>query len=176
MLVRAAIAIALMLSAGTVSLPAKGKTEQADVPRDYSNGLAAGQRDARDCGIAVLSGFRLGKRNLILPWVIGTEMPGGDLVGKSAEYVGGYVEEYRNKAKPKRFLYSLAGAEVEPPANTGKDTKDSCSDCGCCSSGGEFDEEVCLGCAGLGLGAGCEILEGLGEVASGVGSAMNSCQ
>jgi len=123
MLVRAAIAIALMLSAGTVSLPAKGKTEQADVPRDYSNGLAAGQRDARDCGIAVLSGLRLGKRNLILPWVIGTEMPGGDLVGKSAEYVGGYVEEYRNKAKPKRFLYSLAGAEVEPPANTGKDTK-----------------------------------------------------
>jgi hypothetical protein len=31
----------------------------------------------------------LGNTNLILPWVIGTEMPGGDLVGKSAEQVGG---------------------------------------------------------------------------------------
>jgi hypothetical protein len=38
-------------------------------------------------GIGVRSGLRLGPTRLILPWVIGTEVPGGSLVGKPSEYV-----------------------------------------------------------------------------------------
>jgi hypothetical protein len=39
-------------------------------------------------------------------------VPGANLIGKSAEYVAGYMDGYRHEAKPKNFLYSLVGFAV----------------------------------------------------------------
>lgn len=145
---KTAITIVLVLSVGGAPLNAKGKTEKVNEPQDYTSGLAAGQRDAKRSGVWVLSGLNLGATRLILPWVIGTEVPGGNLVGRSAKYVGGYVDKYKSKAKPRNFQYSLAGVAVTPSNSDKK---------GCNPNGPSFDKydmENCLDC-------GCQILDGL---------------
>jgi len=143
-----AVVLILLLGVGSTPLLAKGKTEKVNEPSEHASGLAAGQRDARGSGVWVLSGLNLGPTRLILPWVIGTEVPGGNLVGKSAVYVGGYVDEYQSKAKPRNFQYSLAGVAVTPSNSDKK---------GCNPNGPSFDKydmENCLDC-------GCQILDGL---------------
>jgi len=153
---KAAVAIVLMLSVGGAPLNAKGKTEKVNEPREYFSGLAAGHSDARGSGVWVLSGLNLGPTRLILPWVIGTEVPGGNLVGRSAKYVGGYVDEYQSKAKPRNFQYSLAGVAVTPSSFN----EEECASC--CPS---FSEEKCAaGCAEAGLGVGLGAIEGCGSV------------
>jgi hypothetical protein len=138
-----AIAIALVLASGA-SLAAQQQSE------DYAHGLVAGQRDARDNGVGVLSGVRLGRTRLVLSWVLGTAVPGGDLVGKSAEYVGGYMDEYKSKAKPRNFQYSrVAWSNWDD-----QDTKD-------CACGA-------LQCVGT-------ILFGILEAAGSVAGALSSC-
>jgi hypothetical protein len=151
---KTAVAIVLVLSVGGAPLNAKGKTERVNEPREYFSGLAAGHSDARGSGVWVLSGLNLGPTRLILPWVIGTEVPGGNLVGKSAQYVGGYVDEYQSKAKPRNFQYSLV-------AGAGRDSDQEAMDCVC----GVLD------CTGF-------VLNGVGEVATSIMSLfdfVNSC-
>jgi hypothetical protein len=68
--------------------------------------------DARGQAVWILSGLLLGPIGLILPWVINPRVPGANLIGKSAEWVAGYMDGYRHEAKPKNFLYSLVGFAV----------------------------------------------------------------
>ena len=151
-----AVVLILLLGVGSTPLLAKGKTEKVNEPSEHASGLAAGQRDARGSGVWVLSGLNLGPTRLILPWVIGTEVPGGNLVGKSAVYVGGYVDEYQSKAKPKHFSYSLVGVAV----TSSSFNEEECASC--CPS---FSEEKCAaGCAEAGLGVGLGAIEGCGSV------------
>ncbi len=79
---------------------------------DYDQGKLQGEVDAKGQAIWILSGLLLGPIGLILPWIINPRVPGGNLIGKSAEYVAGYMDGYRREAKPKNFLYSLIGFAV----------------------------------------------------------------
>jgi hypothetical protein len=79
---------------------------------EYDQGRLQGELDAKGQPIWILSGLLLGPIGLILPWVINPSVPGANLIGKSAEYVAGYMDGYRHEAKPKNFLYSLVGFAV----------------------------------------------------------------
>jgi hypothetical protein len=85
---------------------------------DYDQGKLQGEVDAKGQAIWILSGLLLGPIGLILPWVINPHVPGANLVGKSAEYVAGYMDGYRRAAKPKNFFYSLGGFAVWAVAAT----------------------------------------------------------
>jgi hypothetical protein len=79
---------------------------------EYDQGRLQGELDAKGQAVWILSGLLLGPIGLILPWVINPSVPGANLIGKSAEYVAGYMDGYRHEAKPKNFLYSLVGFAV----------------------------------------------------------------
>lgn len=79
---------------------------------EYEQGKLQGELDARGQAVWILSGLLLGPIGLILPWVINPHVPGANLIGKSLEYVTGYMDGYRHDAKPKNFLYSLIGFAV----------------------------------------------------------------
>ena len=79
---------------------------------EYDLGKIQGELDARGQAIWILSGLLLGPIGLILPWVINPHVPGANLIGKSAEWVAGYMDGYRHEAKPKNFLYSMVGFAV----------------------------------------------------------------
>jgi hypothetical protein len=79
---------------------------------EYEQGKLQGEMDARGQAVWILSGLLLGPIGLILPWIINPRVPGANLIGKSVEYVTGYMDGYRHQAKPKNFLYSLVGFAV----------------------------------------------------------------
>ena len=79
---------------------------------EYDLGKLQGEVDAKGQAIWILSGLLLGPIGLILPRVINPRVPGANLIGKSAEYVAGYMDGYRHEAKPKNFLCSLVGFAV----------------------------------------------------------------
>jgi len=79
---------------------------------EYELGKIQGELDARGQAVWILSGLLLGPIGIILPWIINPHVPGANLIGKSAEWVAGYMDGYRHEAKPKNFLYSLIGFAV----------------------------------------------------------------
>jgi len=103
-MLRGTLAVALILCLGAA--PAFAQQE------DYQMGRLQGEVDARGQAVWILSGLLLGPIGLILPWVINPRVPGANLIGKSAEWVAGYMDGYRHEAKPKNFLYSLVGFAV----------------------------------------------------------------
>jgi hypothetical protein len=109
---------------------------------EYEQGKLQGEMDARGQAVWILSGLLLGPIGLILPWIINPRVPGANLIGKSAEYVTGYMDGYRHEAKPKNFLYSLIGFAVWGAAavvvtvrlaNTANEAATGCGDA--CSTG-----------------------------------------
>jgi len=108
------IAVLLVLCVATIPVVAQENSDEGSVEPgdDYDSGLAAGKQDARGKGIWILSGLFLGPIGLILPWVISPKVPGGNLIGKSAKYIDGYTEGYKNKARARNFMYSLLGFPI----------------------------------------------------------------
>jgi hypothetical protein len=136
-MLRGALAIVLILCLGAAPAFAQ-QTE-------YELGKLQGEVDARGQAVWILSGLLLGPIGLILPWVINPRVPGASLIGKSAEYVAGYMDGYRHEAKPKNFLYSLVGfavwtaaavALVVGMANVADSSADACGE-SCGSSCGD---------------------------------------
>ncbi len=126
---RRALAVALVLC--LVAAPAFAQQTE------YEQGKLQGEVDARGQAVWILSGLLLGPIGLILPWVINPRVPGANLIGKSAEYVTGYMDGYRHEAKPKNFLYSLVGFAVWTAAavaltvglaNAANETANDCGD------------------------------------------------
>jgi hypothetical protein len=103
-MLRGTLAVVLILCLGAAPVFAQQE--------DYQMGKLQGEVDARGQAVWILSGLLLGPIGLILPWVINPRVPGANLIGKSAEYVAGYMDGYRHEAKPKNFLYSLVGFAV----------------------------------------------------------------
>jgi hypothetical protein len=107
--------VALILSLCLYAAPLaaqQGSGESGSIAEDYNQGWLDGQFDAEGKGIWILSGLFLGPIGIILPWVISPKVPGARLIGKSVAYVEGYTDGYRQKAKPKNFLYSMIGFGV----------------------------------------------------------------
>ena len=88
--------------------------EQSDEPElsDYAQGKLDGKEEAEGRGIWILSGLFLGPVGLVLPWIFTPEVPGGSFVGKSADYVEGYQDGYKVRAKVGNFMYSLTGFAI----------------------------------------------------------------
>lgn len=103
-MLRGTLAVVLILCLGAAPVFAQQE--------DYQMGRLQGEVDARGQAVWILSGLLLGPIGLILPWVINPRVPGANLIGKSAEWVAGYMDGYRHEAKPKNFLYSLVGFAV----------------------------------------------------------------
>lgn len=107
--------MALILSLCLCAAPLAAQQESSEsgsMTEDYNQGWLDGQADAEGKGLWVLSGLLLGPIGIILPWVISPKVPGSRLIGKSVAYVEGYTDGYRQKAKPKNFLYSMIGFGV----------------------------------------------------------------
>jgi hypothetical protein len=130
---RRALVVALVLC--LVAAPAFAQQTE------YEQGKLQGELDARGQAVWILSGLLLGPIGLILPWVINPRVPGANLIGKSAEYVTGYMDGYRHEAKPKNFLYSLVGfavwtaAAVALTVGLANAASETANDCGNACSG-----------------------------------------
>jgi hypothetical protein len=140
-------ALAALLILCLAGLPAFAQQE----PTDYELGKLQGELDARGKAIWILSGLLLGPIGIILPWVINPHVPGANLIGKSPEYVAGYMDGYRHKAKPKNFFYSLGGFAVWTAvvtlaiigvANSSERAADSCGE-SCGNAFGKSLNESC---------------------------------
>lgn len=123
---------------------------------DYQLGKLQGEMDARGQAVWILSGLLLGPIGLILPWVINPRVPGASLIGKSAEWVAGYMDGYRHEAKPKNFLYSLVGFAVWGAAavalavgltNAANSSANACGDSCGSSCGDVFDNWATDSCS-----------------------------
>jgi hypothetical protein len=88
---------------------AQAETNQAQADRDRAAGYLDGELAASGKGVWLLSGLFLGPIGLVLPWVVSPKVPGGNLIGKSAEYVESFTQAYKVKARKRNFLYSLGG-------------------------------------------------------------------
>jgi hypothetical protein len=89
-------------------MPSVGR-QRAAADRDRAAGYLDGELAASGKGVWLLSGLFLGPIGLVLPWIISPKVPGGNLIGKSAEYVASYSQAYKVKARKRNFLYSLGG-------------------------------------------------------------------
>jgi hypothetical protein len=78
----------------------------------YESGYLDGQRDGTGNKNWLISGLFLGPIGVMLPWVFGTKVPGGNLIGRSPEYVEGYTKGYKNQAGAENFLYSMKGCGI----------------------------------------------------------------
>jgi hypothetical protein len=106
---RIAIMLLIFLCIASTPLFSKENVEQSD---DYKSGYADGMKNAKGKGVWILSGVLLGPIGLILPWVINPKVPGGNLIGKSDEYVDGYMKGYKGKTRLNNFAFSLVGLPV----------------------------------------------------------------
>ena len=76
---------------------------------EYDQGYAAGFDAAKGRGLWFLSGFFLPGIGIILPWFFSPDVPMDDLAGRSSDYVDGYTDGYKKRAKRKNFGWALGG-------------------------------------------------------------------
>jgi hypothetical protein len=75
---------------------------------EYLQGMADGQADGHGFFIGYfLAGCTV--IGLFVPFVTGIEVPVEKLIGKSADYVEGYSEGYKNKVRGENITYALIG-------------------------------------------------------------------
>lgn len=79
-------------------------------PSDYVQGKMDGERDARGNPVWFLAGLGCGIFGLIGAFVIAPSPPTHALVGKSSDYVLGYTEGYKSKARSGNAMYAAVGA------------------------------------------------------------------
>ena len=111
---RQAVAAVIVLCLVAAPLAAQegsesAQADQAQADRDRAAGYLDGELAASGKGVWLLSGLFLGPIGLVLPWVVSPKVPGGNLIGKSAEYVESFTQAYKAKARKRNFLYSLGG-------------------------------------------------------------------
>ena len=103
------VAGVLVLCMAASPLIGQEESEQPPEEDTYESGYIAGKRDAKGDATWICSGLYLGPIGVVLPWVVSPKVPGGNLIGKSAEYVEGYTKAYRKKVKKVNFGFSLIG-------------------------------------------------------------------
>ncbi len=103
--------ISFMLIISLMPLLAFAETANAEPAEnpEYQKGYENGKEAAKGNGLWFLSGFLLPGVGLILPWLFSPKSPTDDLAGKSSEYVEGYSDGYKKKAKVKNFGWALGG-------------------------------------------------------------------
>ena len=108
------VAGALVLCMAASLLLAQEESEQPPEEDTYDSGYFAGRRAGAGTGNKnwFASGLFLGPVGVILPWVFGPKVPGGNLIGKSPDYVEGYAKGYKEIAGQENFLYSLKGCGI----------------------------------------------------------------
>jgi hypothetical protein len=75
---------------------------------EFLVGKRDGQQDAEGNRLWFLAGF-LGVVGLLLAYVVEPDVPTGHLIGKSPQYVQGYIEGYQKKARNKNMTYAAYG-------------------------------------------------------------------
>lgn len=76
---------------------------------DFMQGKMDGERDARGSFAWFFGGFCLGLLGVILAFVIAPTPSTASLMGRSPDYVMGYTEGYKSRAKKQQGYYALAG-------------------------------------------------------------------
>ena len=97
--------IALVLATLMVATPllAQGQTS------DYMQGKLDGERDAKGNPLWFLAGAGCGIFGAGAAFLIKPSPPAHALIGKSTEYVLGYTEGYKNKARNQNTMYACGG-------------------------------------------------------------------
>lgn len=104
--------IALFLAVMILATPVLGQQGGGD----YFRGKLDGERDARGNPLWVLAGLSgtgccllIGCAGVGLAYAVPPSPPPAALMGKSSEYVLGYTEGYKSKARLKNTAYAAAG-------------------------------------------------------------------
>lgn len=76
---------------------------------DYMQGKLDGERDARGSPLWFVAGLGCGIFGAGAAYLIKPNPPASGLIGKSAEYVMGYTEGYKNKGRDRNTMWACAG-------------------------------------------------------------------
>ena len=79
---------------------------------EYFQGKQNGEEDAKGSNIWLLSGCIIGYWAILFAYLIEPDVPTGKLIGKSPEYVQGYTDGYKQKAKKKNVMNAIYGCVV----------------------------------------------------------------
>ncbi len=102
-------ALVVILALSLIALPAMAYQAGGS---EYVKGRIAGERDAQGNSMWILAGCLLGVIGVLLAYLIEPEVPSAALVGKSPEYVQGYIDGYKAKARQKNAIYALYGLGI----------------------------------------------------------------
>jgi hypothetical protein len=91
--------------------PVYGQTG-AGTGNDYVQGLADGQMAAHASGMWFFAGFCGGLIGVLIAYLVKPSPSTAQLIGKSPEYVRGYVEGYRDKAGSQQASHAWTGFGV----------------------------------------------------------------
>jgi len=100
---RKPVALLLILVIFATPLLAQQTTDE------YLQGKLDGERDAKGNPLWFLAGAGCGIIGAGAAYLIKPSPPASALIGKSAEYVLGYTEGYKNKARNQNTTYACAG-------------------------------------------------------------------
>ena len=117
--------IALVLAFSLVVVPAVAQeTGSAEQEGGYLQGRTDGDRDAKGSAAWILAGLTgtgfclcIGCVGVGLAYAIAPSPPAQGLLGKSAQYVQGYTEAYKNKARKANAGYAAAGCATAAVIN-----------------------------------------------------------
>jgi len=117
--------IALVLAFSLIAVPAMAEeTGSAEQEDGYLQGRSDGNRDARGNAAWILAGLTgtgfclcIGCVGVGIAYAIAPSPPAQALLGKSAQYVQGYTEAYKNKARKDNAGYAAAGCATAAVIN-----------------------------------------------------------
>ena len=101
--------IALALAILMFATPFTSLLAQQATMSDYVQGKIDGERDAKGNPLWILAGAGCGIFGAGAAYLIKPSPPAHALIGKSTEYVLGYTEGYKNKARSENTKWACSG-------------------------------------------------------------------
>ncbi|MGB9743073.1 MAG: hypothetical protein ACPL0F_07985 [bacterium] len=106
-------ALCVMLALLLIAVPVMAQQTGTAVT-DYLQGKLDGERDGRSSSpiLWALAGCCLGLIGILIAYLTSPTVPTDRLIGKSPEYIQGYIEAYQKKGKLQNALWSGLGCLV----------------------------------------------------------------
>ncbi len=105
----ALVFFSMPLLAQQIEVQGTQQQQKTETGGDYMQGKIDGERDGRGNFAWYFGGLCLGLIGVILAFVIAPQPSTENLVGRSSEYIMGYTEGYKSKAKRQQGYYALGG-------------------------------------------------------------------
>ncbi len=103
------IFFSMPLLAQQIEVQGTQQEQKTSTAGDYMQGKIDGERDGRGNFAWFFGGLCLGLLGVVLAFVIAPQPSTENLVGRSPEYIMGYTEGYKSRAKQQQGYYALGG-------------------------------------------------------------------